>query len=107
MVYVEGQAGPDARHHGLVDLRVSEMVNDPHAHVNDSRTRPWDAGLYTVAAADALRMKVRGGGRVINDRSWWLPGEPRRPWRGLRRPGRHRRDRCRSPASSATLSPRA
>ena len=30
----------------------------------DFRTRPLDAGPYTVAAADALTTKVREGGRV-------------------------------------------
>ena len=32
----------------------------------DFRTRPLDAGPYTFVAADALMMKVREGGRVIN-----------------------------------------
>ncbi|MEJ7689621.1 MAG: transposase [Nocardioidaceae bacterium] len=30
------------------------------------RTRPLDAGPYTFVAADALTMKVREGGRVVN-----------------------------------------
>ena len=36
------------------------------AHVEDFRTRPLDQGPYTFVAADALTMKVREGGRVIN-----------------------------------------
>jgi hypothetical protein len=37
----------------------------PRRHLErDFRTRPLDAGPYTVAAADALTTKVREGGRV-------------------------------------------
>ena len=36
------------------------------AHVEDFRTRPLDQGPYTFLAADALTMKVREGGRVVN-----------------------------------------
>jgi transposase-like protein len=42
------------------------MAKDLDAHVEDFRTRPLDAGPYTFVAADALMMKVREGGRVIN-----------------------------------------
>jgi putative transposase len=34
--------------------------------VEASRTRPLDAGPYTFVAADALTMKVREDGRVVN-----------------------------------------
>ncbi|GAA4288026.1 IS256-like element IS1081 family transposase [Georgenia daeguensis] len=51
---------------GLSKSQVSEMAKDLDAQVNDFRTRPLDAGPYTFLAADALTMKVREGGRVIN-----------------------------------------
>ncbi len=51
---------------GLSRSQVSEMAKDLDAHVEDFRTRPLDAGPYTFVAADALMMKVREGGRVIN-----------------------------------------
>jgi len=51
---------------GLSRSQVSEMAKDLDAHVADFRTRPLDAGPYTFVAADALMMKVREGGRVIN-----------------------------------------
>ena len=51
---------------GLSRSQVSEMAKDLDAHVEDFRTRPLDAGAYTFVAADALMMKVREGGRVIN-----------------------------------------
>ena len=42
------------------------MAKELDAHVEDFRTRPLDAGPYTFLAADALTMKVREGGRVVN-----------------------------------------
>jgi transposase-like protein len=36
------------------------------AAVEDFRTRPLGAGPYTFVAADALVLKVREGGRVVN-----------------------------------------
>jgi len=51
---------------GLSKSQVSEMAKDLDAQVADFRTRPLDAGPYTFVAADALTMKVREGGRVIN-----------------------------------------
>ena len=51
---------------GLSKSQVSEMAKDLDEHVADFRTRPLDAGPYTFVAADALTMKVREGGRVIN-----------------------------------------
>ena len=51
---------------GLSKSQVSEMAKDLDAHVADFRNRPLDAGPYTFVAADALMMKVREGGRVVN-----------------------------------------
>ena len=52
---------------GLSKSQVSVMAQDLDAHVEDFRTRPLnEAGPYTFVAADALTMKVREGGRVIN-----------------------------------------
>ena len=42
------------------------MAKDLDAQVEAFRTRPLDAGPYTFVAADALTMKVREGGRVVN-----------------------------------------
>jgi putative transposase len=50
----------------LSKSQVSEMARDLDAHVADFRHRPLDAGPYTFVAADALVLKVREGGRVIN-----------------------------------------
>jgi transposase-like protein len=46
--------------------QVSEMARDLDAQVEAFRTRPLDAGPYTFVAADALVLKVREGGRVVN-----------------------------------------
>jgi putative transposase len=46
--------------------QVSEMARDLDDQVEAFRTRPLDAGPYTFAAADALVLKVREGGRVVN-----------------------------------------
>jgi len=51
---------------GLSRSQVSVMAKDLDAQVDDFRTRPLDTGPYTFLAADALTMKVREGGRVIN-----------------------------------------
>jgi transposase-like protein len=50
----------------LSKSQVSEMAKDLDAQVADFRHRPLDAGPYTFVAADALVLKVREGGRVIN-----------------------------------------
>jgi len=42
------------------------MARDLDEQVEAFRTRPPDAGPYTFAAADALVLKVREGGRVVN-----------------------------------------
>ena len=47
--------------------QVSRMAADLDEHVEQFRHRPLDAaGPFTFVAADALTMKVREGGRVIN-----------------------------------------
>ena len=51
---------------GLSRSQVSVMAKDLDAHVADFRGRPLDAGPYTFVAADALTIKVREGGRVLN-----------------------------------------
>ncbi|NYD42077.1 transposase-like protein [Nocardioides panaciterrulae] len=51
---------------GLSKSQVSVMARDLDAHVADFRSRPLDAGPYTFVATDALTMKVREGGRVLN-----------------------------------------
>ena len=50
----------------LSKSQVSVMAKDLDAQVEAFRTRPLDAGPYTFIAADALTMKVREAGRVIN-----------------------------------------
>jgi putative transposase len=46
--------------------QVSQMSKDLDDQVAAFRTRPLDAGPYTFIAADALTMKVREAGRVVN-----------------------------------------
>ena len=46
--------------------QVSVMAQDLDAQVEQFRSRPLDAGPYTFVAADALVLKVREGGRVVN-----------------------------------------
>jgi putative transposase len=50
----------------LSKSQVSEMARDLDAQVADFRHRPLDQGPYTFVAADALVLKVREGGRVVN-----------------------------------------
>ena len=50
----------------LSKSHVSVMAKDLDAQVKAFRTRPLDAGPYTFIAADALTMKVREAGRVVN-----------------------------------------
>src|SRR5690625_3146980 len=53
--------------HSLSKSQVSRMASDLDEHVREFRHRPLgDAGPFTFVAADALTMKVREGGRVIN-----------------------------------------
>jgi transposase-like protein len=50
----------------LSKSQVSRMAQDLDEQVAAFRTRPLDAGPYTFCAADALAVKVREGGRVVN-----------------------------------------
>ena len=50
----------------LSKSQVSVMARDLDEHVADFRSRPLTAGPYTFVACDALTMKVREGGRVVN-----------------------------------------
>jgi len=50
----------------LSKSQVSDMARELDGHVADFRHRPLDAGPYTFVAADALVLKVREGGRVVN-----------------------------------------
>ena len=50
----------------LSKSHVSEMAKDLDEMDADFRDRPLDAGPYTYVWADALTMKVRGRGRIVN-----------------------------------------
>jgi transposase-like protein len=50
----------------LSKSQVSEMARDLDGMVDDFRNRPLDQGPYTYLWADALAIKVREGGRVVN-----------------------------------------
>ena len=50
----------------LSKSQVSEMAKDLDEMVAGFRNRPLDAGPYTYLWADALTMKVREGGRIVN-----------------------------------------
>lgn len=53
--------------HSLSKSQVSRMAADLDEQIDQFRHRPLDtAGPFTFLAADALTMKVREGGRVIN-----------------------------------------
>ena len=46
--------------------QVSEMASHPDGQVSAFRERPLDAGRYTFVWVDALTVKVREDGRVVN-----------------------------------------
>lgn len=50
----------------LSKSQVSITAREFDAQVADFRSRPLNAGPYTFVAADALVLKVREGGRVVN-----------------------------------------
>ena len=53
--------------HSLSKSQVSRMAADLDEHVGQFRHRSLtEAGPFTFVAADALTMKVREGGRVVN-----------------------------------------
>ncbi len=50
----------------LSKSQVSIMARGLDKQVESLRTRPLDAGPYAFVAADALVLKVREGGLVVN-----------------------------------------
>jgi putative transposase len=50
----------------LSKSQVSVMAKELDTAVEAFRTRPLDVGPYTFVAADALVLKVREAGRVVN-----------------------------------------
>ena len=50
----------------LSKSQVSELAKDLDEVVTDFRNRPLDGGPYTYVWADALTIKVREGGRIVN-----------------------------------------
>jgi transposase-like protein len=50
----------------LISKPVAFTVHAPRVAVAAFRSRPLDAGPYTLMAADALVLKVREGGRTVN-----------------------------------------
>ena len=50
----------------LSKSQVSVLATELDEQVESFRSRPLDAGPYTFLAADALVLKVREGGRVVN-----------------------------------------
>lgn len=53
--------------HSLSKSQVSRLAADLDEHVDEFRHRNLsEAGSFTFVAADALTMKVRQGGRVVN-----------------------------------------
>jgi transposase-like protein len=50
----------------LSKSQVSDLAKDLDEMVAEFRGRPLDAGPYTYVWADALSMKVREGGRIVN-----------------------------------------
>ena len=58
----------------LSKSQVSVMAKDLDAQVEAFRSRPLDAGRYPFVAADALVLKVRENGRVVNVHAWWRSG---------------------------------
>jgi putative transposase len=52
--------------HKLVESQASVISNKLDASVEAFRTRPLDTGSYTFVAADALVLKIREAGRVVN-----------------------------------------
>jgi transposase-like protein len=72
----------------LSKSQVSTMAAELDAQVADFRTRPLDQSPYTFLAADALVLKVREGGRVVN----------------VHGPAGHRRERRRAPRDPRATS---
>ena len=63
----DGEAGRVAGDHPAVEVAgLGDGQGARRARSRRSATRPLDAGPYTFVAADALVLKVREGGRVVN-----------------------------------------
>jgi putative transposase len=63
----DGETGRDARDYPVEQVAGQRDGQGPgHAQVEAFRTRPLDAGAYTFVAADALVLKVREAGRIVN-----------------------------------------
>ena len=80
----------------LSKSQVSVMAKELDTAVEAFRTRPLDAGPYTFVAADAMVLKVREAGRVVNVHALIAVGVNAEGYReilGHRR--HHRRGRCR------------
>jgi putative transposase len=58
----------------LSKSQVSVMARELDESVAAFRTRPLDAGPYTLVAADALVLKVHEGGRVVGVHALIPPG---------------------------------
>ncbi len=65
----------------LSKSQVSIMAAELDAAVEAFRTRPLDAGPYTFLAADALVLKVRESGRVVNVHTLVATGVNADRWR--------------------------
>jgi putative transposase len=78
---------------GIARLSKSQvsvvMTAELDAAVEDFRTRPLDTGPCTFVAADALVLKVREGGRVVNVHALLATG--------VNADGHRRSSACRSP----------
>jgi putative transposase len=62
----DGEVGRDVGYHPPVTVPGLQHGQELDEQVADFRSRPLDAGPYTFVAADALVLKVREGGRVVN-----------------------------------------
>jgi hypothetical protein len=87
----------------LSKSQVSIMAKDLDGQVETFRTRPLDAGPYTFVAADALVLKVREGGRIVNVRALLAVGVNAEGYKHINsenpRSAGHQRRRRRRPAS--------
>ena len=66
---------------GLSKSQVSVMAKELDVAVEAFRSRPLDARPYTFVAADALVLKVRKGGRVVNVHALIATGVNAEGWR--------------------------
>jgi putative transposase len=80
---------------GLSKSQVSVMAKELDTAVEAFRTRPLDAGPYTFMAADALVLKVREGGRVVNVHALIAVGVNAEGYREILGRRHHRRRRRR------------